>query len=83
MSYINPDVGRADRGTDGKTLKPKQSVKPAAQPKAASAAADGSAKASKVKVDVGFIVCNPVTYPNFLAMMQDLKVKMMDSNMVC
>jgi predicted NAD/FAD-binding protein len=36
---------------------------------------------SSIGVDTGFIVCNPVTYPNFLALMDHLSVPLVDSNM--
>ncbi|KAJ3016547.1 hypothetical protein HKX48_003989 [Thoreauomyces humboldtii] len=34
-----------------------------------------------VPVDTGFIVCNPVTYPNFLALMEELRVPMAKTDM--
>ncbi|KAL2915262.1 hypothetical protein HK105_205127 [Polyrhizophydium stewartii] len=42
------------------------------------ASLDGSAK---VGVDTGFIVCNPVTYPNFLAFLEALGVPLVQSDM--
>ncbi|KAI8911727.1 hypothetical protein EDD86DRAFT_188713 [Gorgonomyces haynaldii] len=38
-------------------------------------------KNRKIGVDTGFIVCNPVTYPNFLAMMAELGVELSQSDM--
>ena len=34
-----------------------------------------------IGVDTGFIVCNPETYPNFLALMQELEVELIQSDM--
>ena len=34
-----------------------------------------------IGVDTGFIVCNPVTYPNFLNLMETVGVEMIESNM--
>lgn len=36
---------------------------------------------STVGVDTGFIVCNPVTYPNFLAFLDALEVDLVQSDM--
>jgi predicted NAD/FAD-binding protein len=33
------------------------------------------------RVDTGFIVCNPITYPNILAFLDELKVPLVDSDM--
>jgi uncharacterized protein len=42
-------------------------------------AVDGSG--STIGVDTGFIVCNPVTYPNFLRFLDELGVELGDSSM--
>ncbi|KAJ3169275.1 hypothetical protein HDU88_001072 [Geranomyces variabilis] len=38
-------------------------------------------KTRTVPVDTGFIVCNPVTYPNFLALLRELRVRVDSTNM--
>ncbi|TPX59769.1 hypothetical protein PhCBS80983_g02187 [Powellomyces hirtus] len=38
-------------------------------------------KKKTVPVDTGFIVCNPVTYPNFLALMRELRVPIDQTDM--
>ena len=42
---------------------------------------DASVEGQTIPVDVGFIVCNPLNYPNFMAMLEHLGVETIQSDM--